>query len=138
MKPGMEIERSNFSQDCVVFTTLFSDKQDYWDFHYTVSFDLQKTFKGDVLFSVYNKNIMRNLLYEQKAIDSLPLIEALIETKTMIIRAMYEDNTGNQNLFLEGVEHYNLEDWDIENLISIRDTVLQIVNYGGGFSGAGN
>lgn len=134
----MEIERNNFSQDCVIFTAFFGDKQDYWDFHYTVSFDLQKTFGGDTLLVVYNKNIMRNSLYEMKAMDALPLIEALIETRSMVIRAVYDGSAENQELFLEGVEHYNLEDWDVENLISIRDTVLQIVNYGGGFSGAGN
>ena len=135
MEPKMSIERGDYFEDCVVFSVPFTDKEEYFGFTFRLDFDLQKTFRGDVLFSVYNRNIMHSLLYEKKAIDSLPLIEALIETKTILIRAIYEDLKGE---YLEAIDTFGLDSYDVDELVSIRDTVLNIINYGGGFGAIRN
>ena len=130
----MEIIRAGHLDDCVSFTHFFEDKEQFFDFRFEVDFDLQKTFNGDVLFVVYNRTMWHNSLYEKNALEMLPLIEALIETKHIVIRAIYDDTSGLTKEFLEAIDMFILDDYEIDNLISIRDNVLNIINYGGGFS----
>lgn len=134
METGMEIIRADYFDDCVSFTHIFENKEQYFDFTFRMDFDLQRTFNGDVFFRVYNRNIMHNLLYEKNILEALPLIESLIETKRIVIRAIYNDILGFTKEYLESVDVFLLDDYDVDNLISIRDTVLNIINYGGGFS----
>ena len=134
MEAGMEIIRAGHFDDCVSFTHFFEDKEQFHNFTFRIDFDLQRTFSGGVFFRVYNRDFMHSLLYEKNALEMLPLIEALIETRRMVIRAIYDDASGSTKEFLESVDTFILDDYEIDNLISIRDTVLNIINYGGGFS----
>ena len=134
MKPGMVIERGNYFEDSVIFTHCFDVSMDYNDFDFKLSFDLQELLNGDILFVVFDAVLPYNLLYESNISEALPVIEAIIESKSLIIRAILDISVEGRNVFRESVDTFILGAYQLDNLISIRDKILKIMNYGGGLN----
>jgi hypothetical protein len=132
MKAGMRIESSSYFEDNVVFTHCFDNYNDYIEFGFKLVFDLQELLDGDIVFEVIDADRMSyKTLYRINILEALPIIEAIIERESLIIRALYDSVVDESLVFSENVDTFVLGAYQLDNLISIRDEILKIMNYGG-------
>lgn len=137
MKAGMRIEQSSYAEDAVIFTHCFDTYNDYLCFDFKLAFDLQELFDGDIIFIVLDaSDSSYKLLYEFNISEALPIIEVMIQCKNLIIRALFDNFSDEEKAFYESVDTFILGAYQLDNLISIRDKILKIINYGGGLNAA--
>lgn len=132
MKAGMRIESSSYFEDSVIFTHYFDNYNDYIEFGFKLVFDLQELLDGDIVLEVIDADRMSyKTLYRINILEALPIIEAIIERESLIIRAFHDISVDGTGVFRENVETFILSAYELDNLISIRDKILKIMNYGG-------